>query len=143
MLRFPLIAAIAALSVMPATATLAKDDPKTIHIHNNTSYDFTGGYVHNKNNVSVQSLPTTINSGDSHALQMTKKGGKDWKINVQWEIGGQLGQSVAIKYSSDSPGEAECHTQIPSGLHSDHYNCNSSNPKVYFCDASDQSACDK
>lgn len=142
MLRFPLFAAVAALSVMPATSALAHDGKK-LHVHNNTSYDFTDGYVSSQHHVTITNLPESIPAGDSREIDVQVEH-SSWKADIHWIINSQVGTTVAIKYELDGNYETPtCHTDVPEGIHSDHYNCNSENVKFYFCDSSSKSECDK
>ncbi|WP_421982868.1 hypothetical protein [Roseibium sp.] len=143
MLRFPLIAAIAALSVMPATSALSDDTYKTVHVHNNTTYDFTNGYVEKASNSSVTGMPTSIPAGESRGIDVKIKH-SSYQIDLHWQLSNNLDDNVAVKLKKGGANQPkECHTDVPEGIHSDHYNCSSKDPKFYFCDASDQSACDK
>ncbi|MEL7524904.1 MAG: hypothetical protein AAFN16_03975 [Pseudomonadota bacterium] len=141
MLRTALIAAIATLSVIPATTAIAHDD-KTAYVTNNTTYDFTGGYVQNKKNVTITGMPVTIKAGQGVSFEIDIKKKSDFTADLHWLINDEVGTSVAIKYKSTSSG-IQCHTDVPEGIHSDHYDCNSDHPKWYFCDASSESDCDK
>lgn len=142
MLRIALITAIAALSVMPATTAIAHSTKK-LHVHNNTTYDFTGGYIENDNNATVTNFPSSIPKGESREIDIKKKSGGDMHVDLHWSLSGDISQEVAVKYKLKDQQQLECHTDVPEGIHSDVYNCSSNDIKYYFCDSSSKSDCDK
>ena len=138
-----LIAAIAGLSVLSISAAAEETVPIEIKIHNNTKYNFTGGYVSNRKHISVSGLPVTINAGDkANFTANVSVESTDHHLDVHWTLSGDDGKSVAIKYKMTGTNDAQCHTDVPDGIHSDHYECKSGKPEYYFCESSSKSDCD-
>lgn len=115
-------------------------DLYTVTITNHTNYDFIDGVYENKSGVNVQTpIPATIPISESGTVQFEYNANPSPHLNMHWTLDGDDGHAVAAIVKS--PGN--CHTDVPSGVHSDHYNCSSKNITFVFCMSDDTQDCSR
>ena len=134
-------AALIPAAVLACNAALA-DDIYTVTITNNTVYDFIDGVYDNKSGVNVQTpIPTTIPMEESGTVQFKYNVNitSSPHLNMHWTLENSDGDEVAAIIKN--PGN--CHTDVPDGVHSDHYNCNSKNISFVYCMSEQTENCHK
>ncbi|MEO1114995.1 MAG: hypothetical protein AAFY05_21790 [Pseudomonadota bacterium] len=115
-------------------------DLYTVTITNHTNYAFIDGIYENKSGVNVQTpIPTTIPIGESGTVQFEYNINTSPHLNMHWTLDSDNGHAVAAIVKS--PGN--CHTDVPSGVHSDHYNCSSKNITFVYCMSDDTEDCSR
>ncbi|WP_424832514.1 hypothetical protein [Ruegeria sp.] len=131
-------------ALMPAAVltfnTALADDLYTVKITNNTEYEFIDGVYKNKSGVNVQTpIPVTIPAGESGTVQFEYNVNTSPHLNMHWTLENDDGHAVAAIIKD--PGN--CHTDVPDGIHSDHYNCNSKNIAFVYCMSDQTEDCNR
>lgn len=108
-MRKPAIAlgiALAALLTPPSTTVLAAGKKHiTLHVINDTAYDFTNGNAEHKQ-VHVDSVQSTINKGQTGLVKFhfNEDGASDVKMYVTYDIASGSGEQVEVKYHVTAEG---------------------------------------
>ena len=123
--------AIAAMtSVTMATSALA-DHNKTFTVYNNTTYDFTYGGVNNREHITIENYPRTINAGDSGNITIdVKSSSENRRIEIYYTTTDS--GNVSMKYELQAePTEDICHTASPSNVNGSYSHCGNSGSWTY------------
>lgn len=135
-----LIVAVFVLTAGLTGPVALASDLYTVTITNNTDYTFIDGVYENKSGLNVQTpIPATIPIGQSGTVQFEYNVNMSPHLNMHWTLDGDDGHAVAAIVKS--PGN--CHTDVPSGIHSDHYNCSSKNITFVYCMSDDTDNCSR
>nr|WP_319383025.1 hypothetical protein [uncultured Roseibium sp.] len=103
---FALAVALAALLTLPSTTALAAGKKHiTLHVINDTAYDFTNGNATHKQ-VHVDSVPTTVKKGQTGLVKFhfNEDGASDVKMYVTYDIASDNGEQVEVKYHVTAKG---------------------------------------
>jgi len=114
----------ALLAALSTTALAGGKRHITLHISNQTAYDFTNGNAEHKQ-VHVDTVQTTVKRGQMGLVKFhfDEDSFSDVMMNVTYLVATGNGAQVELKYHVDSNG-SDCKLVTPSDLRGDYNNCN-------------------
>lgn len=113
----------AMLAALSTTAFAGGKRHITLHINNQTAYDFTNGNAEHKQ-VRVDTVQTTVKKGRRGLVKFhfdEDSFSSVW-MKVTYQVAANNGAQIEVKYHIDTSG-SNCETVTPSDLRSDYNDC--------------------
>lgn len=113
----------AMLAALSATAFAGGKRHITLHIVNQTAYDFTNGNAEHKQ-VHVDSVQTTVKKGQTGLVKFhfDEDSFSDVMMNVTYLVASDNGEEIEVKYHVDTSG-SDCKIITPSDLQGAYDDC--------------------
>ncbi|MEL7525539.1 MAG: hypothetical protein AAFN16_07210 [Pseudomonadota bacterium] len=120
------------LSALSTTAIAGGKRHITLHIINQTAYDFTNGNAEHKQ-VQVDKVQTTVKGGQTGLVKFhfDEDSFSDVMMNVTYLVASDNGASVEVKYHVDTSG-SDCKTITPSDLQGAYNDCHDVDVRYSF-----------
>ncbi|WP_420333118.1 hypothetical protein [Roseibium sp.] len=113
----------AMLAALSTTALAGGKRHITLHINNQTAYDFVNGNAEHKQ-VHVDTVQTTVKKGQTGLVKFhfDEDSFSDVKMNVTYIVASDNSEEIEVEYHVDTSG-SDCNIVTPSDLQGDYNDC--------------------